>query len=570
MNILAFNCYVFNSAACLVQDGRLVAAAQEERFTRVKHDGSFPANSIRFCLEQAGLTIDDVDHVGFHWRPFHQFHRRLGLILRGLPDSLAYWGSHGARWSNMVTVQRDLARHFPCRGGHPTYSFHRVRHHECHAASAFYLSPFEEAALLTVDGSGEMASTTLGVGRDRSLRLTREIHYPHSLGYLYVALTHYLGFQPDSDEYKVMALASLGEPRFEADFRDLVHLLPDGGYALDLSYFNFPRGLRDPWVSPRFLERFGPARRKGEPLEQRQMDLARALQKRLEDAVLHVARHLQTSTGLKKLCYAGGTALNSVLNTRLLREAGFDDVFVQPAANDAGTPLGSAYSIHHALLGQPRGLPLEHVYLGPAFSLDACRGALGAAGLTWEELPEPELLPRVARLLADGNVVGWFQGRMEMGPRALGNRSILADPRRAEMKDLLNAKVKHREAFRPFAPSVLEEHAAEYFDCDRPSPYMLFVYDILPQQRAVIPAVAHVDQTARVQTVSHATNPRYWGLIRAFGDLTGVPVVLNTSFNVMGEPIVCTPREAVHCFLANDIDILVLGDCLVRRRSSNP
>lgn len=566
--VLGFNCNVFNSAACLVKDGRVVAAAQEERFVRRKHTGEFPLEAIRYCLDEGGITIDDVAHVGFHWRPFHRFHRRLLLIARGLPDSLHFYGTHGARWREMVTAPRTLARLVPHRGSRPSYRFHRVTHHLCHAASAFLASPWEEAATLTIDGSGEMASSTFGIGRGSDLQLFRQIDFPHSLGYLYVALTHYLGFVPDSDEYKVMALAAYGGPsRYYDLFRDIVTLLPDGGYRIDLSYMAYQRGLRDPWVSPRFVEAFGPLRRQDEPIDSRHQDIAWALQRRLEDTVLHMARALHRRTGLDRLCYAGGTALNSVLNRRLLEETPFRDVYVQAAANDAGTGFGSALYLSGTVGGQPRGGPLEHVYLGPAYSGERCRSALAAGGLTGERCGDDALVERAARFLADGKVIGWFQGRMELGPRALGHRSILADPRPAEMKDIVNARIKHREAFRPFAPAVLEEKASTYFEMDRPSPYMLFVYPIRPAHLKTIAAVAHVDGTARVQTVNAAHAPLFSRLIEAFGRITGVPIVMNTSFNDRGEPIVCTPEDAVRTFGTTGLDAMAVGPYWVVREA---
>lgn len=562
MLILGFNCYVFNSAATLVEDGRVVAAAHEERFTRERHTGEFPENAIRYCLEQAGAGVDDLDYVAFHWRPLHRFHRRLAQIAGELPDSLRYYGSHGGRWWNMVTSGRDFARRFPGRG-RPRYRFVRFGHHLCHAASAYLTSPFDEAAILTVDGSGEIASTTWSVGRGSTITPLREILYPQSLGYYYVALTHYLGFQPDSDEYKVMALASFGGPAAYETFQRIIRLEPDGGYAIDLSYFNYQKGRRDPWVSDRLIRELGPVRQRGEPLTAHHQDVAWAMQRRLEDVVLHMAGQLHARTGLDRLCFAGGTALNSVLNQRLVEASPFREVFVQPAANDAGTPIGSALYLYNAVLGQPRRYVMRDAALGPAYGAGECRAALEAAGLRYEELGQDGIVSRVAELIAEGKVVGWFQGRMEMGPRALGHRSILADPRRAEMKAIINEKVKHREPFRPFAPSVLAEAAHEFFECDRPSPFMLFVHRIRPEKLGVIPAVAHVDGTARTQTVDREVDPLYWRLIHAFGERTGVPVLLNTSFNVMGEPIVCTPRDAIACFRSTDIDALALGDFLV-------
>jgi carbamoyltransferase len=438
----------------------------------------------------------------------------------------------------------------------------RVKHHLCHAASAFLISPYDQAATLTVDGSGEIASTTLGVGQGSRIRIFKEIHFPHSLGYLYVALTHYLGFTPDSDEYKVMALASFGEPRYYEAFKKIIRLKPGGGYEFDLSYFNYQRGIRMPWVSEKFVRAFGPRRRRGAELTRHHYDIAWALQKRLEDAVLHLAGHLHDRTGLRNLCFAGGTALNCRLNQALLRESPFENVFVQPAANDAGTGIGSAFYIWHGL-GRPRDFVLEDMYLGPGYSRTQCRMALDDANLSAEELAEDQLIERTADLLEKGKVVAWFQGRMEMGPRALGNRSILADPRRAEMKDVINSKVKHRESFRPFAPAVLEEAAAEYFQGAIASPYMLFVFPVRPEKIDVIPAVAHVDGTARIQTVTRGANPRFFELLKAFERKTGVPVLLNTSFNVMGEPIVCTPQEAITCYRSTQIDALVLNDFLL-------
>ncbi len=563
MYILGFNCYVFNSAACLVKDGQLVAAAHEERFNRRKTSGEFPREAISYCLRQAGITLEDVDFVGFHWEPSYRFHRRIGLILRYLPESLRYYGSHAGRFGKMLLAEHELARKLAdCA---PRYRFQRVRHHVCHAASAYLLSPFEEAATLTVDGSGEMASATFGVAEGNRITLTDEIDYPHSLGYLYVALTHYLGFIPDCDEYKVMALASFGEPEYYEAFKRIVTLHGNGRYRFDLSYFNYHKGKRNPWVSGKFIKTFGPLRRRDEPLTQRHLNIAWALQRRLEDAVFHMIAHLRRTTGKRNLCFAGGSSLNSVLNGRLRREAPFDDIFVQPAGNDAGTCLGAAYYIYNVRLGYPRNYTLEHLYLGPEFTDEECRQALLRHEVAYEELPPEELVRRTAALIADGEVVGWFHGRMEMGSRALGSRSILADPRRPEMKDVLNAKVKHREPFRPFAPSVLEEAAGEYFEDAGASPFMSYVLRIRPSKLSVIPTVAHVDGTARVQTVSRVHAPRYWALIKEFDRLTGVPMVVNTSFNVMGQPIVCTPQEALDCFLSTGIDHLVLNNFLVRK-----
>jgi carbamoyltransferase len=506
--------------------------------------------------------------VGFHWDPLHQFHKRIAMTLRNLIHLPAVCRSHASKWFDILRVRSTFRDQIAGRGTKPSYSFISVRHHTSHGASAFLLSPFQKAAILTLDGTGEMASTTLAFGADARIETIKEIYYPHSFGYLFASLTHYLGFLPECDEYKLMSLASYGNDRFQEQFKTIIKLEPDGGFAVDPSYFNYQKGIRDPWVSAKFITAFGPPRRKGEPLEQRHKDLAWALQKRLEDAGLHMARHLHEATGLEDLCLAGGVALNAAMNGRLLRESPFKRIFVQPASNDAGCCLGSAYYIYHSILNQPRGFTLKHAYLGPGYTDEACRAALDQAGLRYQRYSEDELTRKTAELIAQGQVVGWFQGRMEMGPRALGNRSILADPRRADMKEVLNSKVKHREGFRPFAPSVLAEAAAEYFDCAADSPFMLFVFDVRKEKRDIIPAVTHVDGTARVQTVRAEENPRYWKLIKAFEKLTGVPVLLNTSFNVMGEPIVCSPADAVNCFHATGIDALVLGNHIVSKTTA--
>lgn len=557
MYILGFNCYGFNSAACLVKDGRLIAFSEEERFNRQKHTGVFPVNTIQYCLSSSGITVDDVAHVGFHMKPLHQFHKRMGMVIRHLPYALGYYNSHFHRWCNMLTAERKFREEFSYH-----HAFYHIKHHVCHAAGSFLVSPFSEAALLTIDGSGEMASSTMGTGLDNKINIFKEIYYPHSLGYLHVSLTHYLGFKPDCDEYKLMSLASYGEPEYYDEFKKIIVLLPDGEYGIDLSYFNYHKGIRNPWVSKKFLEIFGPLRSKEDPIEQRHKNVAWALQKRLEDTVFHMVYYLHTRTKKKNLCMAGGVALNSVLNGKLLQEGPFENIFILPAAYDAGTCVGSAFYIYNSLLNKPRDYILKNVYLGCRYSENNCREVLDSYRLPYEYLIEDALIKKTAEFLSAGKVVGWFQGGMEMGPRALGNRSILADPRRPDIKNILNAKVKRREGFRPFAPSVISEHAGEYFKCDRPSPFMLFCFHVRENQRDRIPGVVHVDGTARIQTVEESENPRYYKLIREFQKLTGIPVILNTSFNVMNEPIVCAPEDAVRCFLATDIDVLVLGNYL--------
>ena len=580
MRILGFNCHAHNAAACLLEDGRIVAAAEEERFSRVKHDGRLPRHAIAYCLAEAGVGIADVDHVAFHWKPFMGFGRRLRQVASQLRFAGSMADAHAGTWWNLLNARRDFAELAAGLAGpspaRRRYRFHRVPHHHAHAASAFFASPFEEAAILVVDGTGEIASTSLAVGRGTRIEMLEQVEYPHSLGYLFVAMTHYLGFRPESDEYKLMALASYGEDTCVDAFRDIIRLTDRGGFEVDLAYTNYQRGVRDPWFSQRFLERFGPVRRPTDPVEPRHAAIARGLQRRLEEVALHMARHLAERTGARALCLAGGVALNAVMNGRLIREGPFDDVFIQPAAGDAGCCLGSAWYVHHEILGGKRCPPPSDVYLGPHFSTEACRAELASAGLSARVLPEDELLEEVADHLAAGRVVGWFQGRAEMGPRALGNRSILADPRRADMQDVLNRKVKHREEFRPFAPSVPIEDATTWFECRPPLPFMTVVVPVQPSARAALPAITHVDGTARIQTVDRDQNPRYWRLLRAFERRTGVPVLVNTSFNVMGEPIVCTPADAIRCFQATDIDVLVLERCLATksgtalRRTSPP
>lgn len=567
MLILGYDSYVFDAAACLVQDGVLVAAAQEERFTRRKSTGEFPERSIRYCLDHVGADLSDVDHVGFYFKPFHQLHRRAAQIAGTLPGSLRYWNSHSGQWWSMVRAKSELCRRLtPAGAPRSRFRFHGVRHHLAHASSAFFVSPFDRAAILTLDGSGEIVSTTIGAGEGKRIEILREIPYPHSIGYAYSSLTHYLGFRPNRGEYQVMALAAYGGPsRYYDDFLEIIRLIPGGGYEFDLRYFNYPMGKRDPWVSARFIDRFGPIRRPDDPVQERHQLIAWALQRRIEDVALHMAREAHRRTGARNLVLVGGCALNSVMNERLRRDGPFEKVWAPPAPDDAGTGIGAAYWIHHSVLGHPRCFTFDSPYLGPEYGAPACLEALREAGLSAERLGEEALVRRTVDNLEKDRVVGWFQGRMELGPRALGNRSILADPRRASMRDRINAKIKHRQGFRPFAPAVIEEAVGDFFADGRSLPYMLFVLPVRPERRSVIPAVVHVDGTARVQTVSRRTNPLFHRLISEFGRRTGVPVLLNTSFNDAGEPIVCSPSEAIRCFRGTGLDALVLGPYFVER-----
>jgi len=559
VNILGIGGYSHDSAAALVRDGALVAAAAEERFTRVKHQGGAPRNAVAYCLETAGLTADDVDHIGCYMRPCVRLARRLPYrltqMLRNPLCSAGYMGYELAHNALYVHGMRGL------RGAKA--KLHFLAHHPAHAASAFLVSPFDEAALLCLDYVGEFASTWAGAGRGTRIERLDSWNYPHSLGVFYSAITDYLGFRRASDEYKVMGLASYGEPEFYDGFRQVIQRRPDGGYGLDLSWFvcHYAPGSRCGYFSRKFLDRFGPPRRKGEPVEQRHQNVAASAQRIVEEAVLGLAARLHRDTGLNRLCMAGGVALNCAMNGRLLRESPFEEIWVQPAAGDDGIAIGAAYQLHHRLTGAGRSFVMRDARLGPEFTDGAVRRFLDGAKIRYD-VPG-HLEGQVANLLADGKIVGWFQGRSEFGPRALGARSILADPTRPDMKDLLNQYVKHREDFRPFAPSCLEERAGEYFTGCTRSPFMLFVYPVEPGKRDRVPAITHVDGTARVQTVSREVDPLYCRVIEAFERLRGVPMVLNTSFNVMGEPIVNTPADAVRCFYTTGLDALVMGNCVV-------
>lgn len=565
MLTLGFNCYAHHAAAAIVQDGIVLAAAPEERFSRVKNDGRFPELAIRYCLNHAGASVADLDQVAFHWKPWTGVPQRAWGVLSAGLQGRRVLAEQGGTWRDILLAGHHWRTRFD-PGFKRHTPFFRVAHHMSHAAGVFFQSAHPEAAILILDGAGEIASTSMGHGQGNKIRLFQEVHYPHSMGYLFVALTQYLGFRPECDEYKLMSLASYGKPTCVPAFRDLVMPTADGGFRLDLRYFDYHLGGRNPWVSARFVERFGPVRKADEPLDQRHADIALGLQVALEEVALHMVRHLKRVTGARHLCMAGGVALNSVMNARVLRDGPFETVEVQPAANDAGCCIGSALHVQIAQNGIRRPAPPDHYYLGPEYEDSLCRAALEKAGCEFVTLEREKLIQKTASLIADGNVVGWFQGRMEMGPRALGSRSILADPRAADMKDILNARVKHREGFRPFAPAVPEELASQWFEVDRPSPYMLFVVPVRPQKRTLVPAITHVDGTARLQTVSRTSNPLFYDLLHRYGQETGVPVILNTSFNVMGEPIVCTPEDAVRCYLSTGIDALVVGSCLAVKR----
>jgi carbamoyltransferase len=586
-HVLGISAFYHDSAAALLRDGEIVAAAQEERFTRKKHDPGFPARAVAFALQQAGITAADLDFVAFYDKPILKFHRLLETYLAFAPAGLASFKRMLPVWlGDKLHMRGMLTRNL---GRKPKNRYVFPEHHESHAASAFYPSPFDEAAVLTMDGVGEWATTSLGVGDGNKLRLLQEIRFPHSLGLLYSAFTYYCGFKVNSGEYKLMGLAPYGEPRFEKRIRDhLIDIRDDGSYRLDLSYFNYCQGLT--MTSPRFHALFGmPPRTSESQLEQVHMDLAASIQKVTEDVMLKTARHAHKVTGKKHLCLAGGVALNCVGNGVILREGPFEKIWIQPAAGDAGGALGAAQLVWHNLLGKPRTVkPTDSQrgsLLGPKYESKDIKAFLDAQGVVYEEhKSEDALADRVAQLIEQENVIGWFQGPMEFGPRALGSRSIIGDARSPKMQSVMNLKIKFRESFRPFAPIVLRERASDYFDIEpqHDSPYMLIVapvrqekrkpveagavgLDKLKQLRSVVPAVTHVDFSARLQTVDGERNPRLARLMRRFEERTGCPVLINTSFNVRGEPIVCTPQDALRCCLGTEMDVLVLENFVIRR-----
>ncbi len=597
MRILGISGLYHDSAAALVVDGRIEAAAQEERFTRKKHDAEFPKHAVEYCLSVAGCGLDQLDAVVFYDKPFIKFERLLETYLSFAPAGFTSFRMAMPLWLREKLFQKQIIAK-ELKKLSPGFDVGKLlftEHHLSHAASAFYPSPFEEAAVLTMDGVGEWATMTLAIGKGNDLKVHKELHFPHSLGLLYSAVTYYIGFKVNSGEYKVMGLAPYGEPRFaKLMLEKLVDLKEDGSFQLDQSYFNYGVGLT--MTNDRFAALFGePVRKPEQLLTQFHMDMAASVQAVTEEIVLRLARSVRAETGMTNLCLAGGVALNCVANGKLLREGLFDGLWIQPAAGDAGGALGAALAGYHLFHGKPREVPakgdaMRGSYLGPEFSQAEIEAELTAAGAKFEVLDDAALIEATAQGLADGKAVGWMQGRMEFGPRALGGRSILGDPRSPAMQKTLNLKVKYRESFRPFAPSVLREDVADWFELDGDSPYMLLVADVreelrremtaeekalfgidkLNVPRSTIPAVTHVDYSARIQTVHADTNPRYHRLICRFKALTGCPVVVNTSFNVRGEPIVCTASDAFRCFMGSEIELLVVGNCLLRKEEQDP
>ena len=562
MNILGLSCFYHDAGACVLRDGVLVAAAEEERFSRLKHDSSLPLQAANYCLDAANLDPEDLDHVIFYEKPLLKFERIVAGYAATYPRSRNAFVRAMQAWLAQKLWIRGQIRQGLGYDGEVLFG----EHHLSHAASAFFPSPFREAAVLTADGVGEWATTTLGIGNDIDLEISHEIRYPHSLGMLYSAFTAYLGFEVNEGEYKVMGMAAYGQPTYADKVRQLIELCEDGSYRLNMRYFGYQHGLRS--IDRAFLELFGPARESGAELEQRYADIAASIQTVTEDAMLALSRRARELSGSENVCLAGGVALNVLANARILRESGFKRVWIQPAAGDAGGCLGAATYLHHTVLRNPRRYQMNTAYLGPSYTNAEIHAFLEHQGVSFSVLEDDAIAPTVARFLAENAVVGWFQGRMEFGPRALGARSILANPTDPMTKDTLNAKIKHREAFRPFAPSALLEAAPTYFEFGGPlpeveSPFMLLTARVRPQMQHLLPAITHLDGTARVQTVTREQNPLYYALIEEFGKLTGVPVLVNTSFNVQGEPIVCTPEEAFNSFAHTDMDYLVLGNALI-------
>ena len=583
MIILGLNAFHGDSSACLVVDGQLIAAAEEERFRRIKHWAGLPTEAIRYCLEAGGISITEVDRIAINRNPSANALRK-ALFTFARKPSLAAITDRLKNAGKVRGVRDDIAAALGVPPETVRAQVDNIEHHMAHLASAFFVSPFEEAAVVSVDGFGDFASSMWGVGRGKRIELADRIYFPHSLGLFYLAITQYLGFPNYGDEYKVMGLAPYGQPTEIEKMRRLVKLLPDGRFELELDYFlHHSEGVAMVWengeptigrvFSQSLEDLFGPIRKKDEPLETKHWNIAASAQAMYEEAFFHILDHVQKKTNMKALALAGGCAMNSVANGKILERSGFKDVYVQSAAGDAGGAIGAAYAVWHQELGNPRGFEMRHAYWGPEYSTEEIANLLESRKIDLEEQAcnvariddEADLCRRTAQAISEGKVIGWFQGRMEWGPRALGNRSILGDPRRADMKDILNLKIKRRESFRPFAPSILRERVKDWFETDYDVPFMLQVFQIQEGRRHEIPAVTHVNGSGRLQTVTEEQNSRYYRLIKTFGDLTGVPILLNTSFNE-NEPVVCRPEEALSCFLRTKMDVLVIGDYLIERR----
>lgn len=573
MYILGINAYHGDASAAIVKDGELIAAAEEERFNRKKHCAGFPAAAIQYCLDAAKIKPSELAHVGISRDPSAHLHKKILFSIRRFSSMSDLIASRLANAAKVRDVRTEMMR--ALANQELRAQFHNIEHHRAHMASCFLVSPFEQAAILSIDGFGDFISTMWGVGQGTKIEVLGQVEFPHSVGVLYTATSQYLGFPKYGDEGKVMGLAPYGTPRYLEEFRDIIRTDGPSGFELNLDYFrHHSEGVEMTWdegsptigriFSSKFKDVFGPSREAGEPITSHHEDIAASLQARLEEVSFHILNWIYERTKLDKLCIAGGVAFNSVMNGKIPLRTPFREVYIQAAAGDAGTAVGACYHIHNILLGQPRRFVMEHAYTGPEFANERVAQVVKNSGLKFQELENRGLTQAAARAIADGNIVGWFQGKMEFGPRALGNRSIVVDPRRSDMKDILNARIKKREPFRPFAPSILEEKVGDYFEHTHPSPTMLMVHQVRKEKRSLVPAITHVDGSGRLQTVSRRTNPLYHQLISDFEKITGIPVVLNTSFNE-DEPIVCTPEEALNCFVRTRMDVLFVGNYMICR-----
>ncbi len=569
MYILGLSSYAHEATCSLIKDGAIRIVLEQERLNREKHTWKFPKEAIEQCLDFEGITMDDVDHITFFWNPIAEIYSNLGHVIRYFPTSLKLLtsdsGAEGLTFLNRVKAMHGIGTAIQKQFSlvqKPKVEF--IEHHMCHAASCFFVSEFKEAAILVLDGRGESASMTIAIGKDNHIQKIMDIKVPHSVGHLYACITDYLGFTPFYDEWKVMGLSAYGKDTYCKDFEDVVQLTADGGYRLNLKYFDFHTHGRSKWLSDFFIKKFGPKRAKNDPYDQRFLDISYALQRLVEKIGVHLANHLYAVTKSPNLCMAGGVILNCLMNEEIVKKTPFKNFFIQPLANDAGASLGAALYYYHQTLNKPRTYTFDSAYLGGEFTNEQIEKVLSGYKVRFHR--SSNIAQETAKHIAQGKIVGWFQGRMEAGPRALGNRSIVVDPSDATMKDKLNSRVKKREFFRPFAPSVLEEKVAQYFDMPKqqPSPHMILTGKVKVDKKSVIPAVTHIDGTARVQTVSKKTNLRYWQLISEFERIKGIPVLLNTSFNE-NEPIVYTPKDAVECFLRTEFDVLAIGDFLVQK-----